>query len=135
MFNSLIDEFNSYVDSIKNIDMEQREYMGLTFEPKYMEHIPIPQYKVGTNYVPNDQLAYLHKGEAVVPKKFNSSEFFGEASAEELNLLSSINEQLVELNRKDTTINLDSENVARVVSNAQQRLTQRNGNRVFALQR
>ena len=30
-----------------------------------------PQYEQGTNYVPNDGLAYLHQGEAVVPKKYN----------------------------------------------------------------
>lgn len=32
-----------------------------------------PKYEKGTNYVPNDGLAYLHKGEAVVPKKYNYS--------------------------------------------------------------
>ena len=32
----------------------------------------IPSYDVGTNYVPNDGLAMLHKGEAVVPAKFNT---------------------------------------------------------------
>lgn len=37
----------------------------------------INSYAVGTNYVPEDQLAMLHKGEAVVPKKFNSAEYFG----------------------------------------------------------
>ena len=26
---------------------------------------------VGTNYVPNDQLAYIHQGEAIIPKKYN----------------------------------------------------------------
>ena len=31
----------------------------------------VPQYEQGTNYVPNDGLAYLHQGEAVVPKKYN----------------------------------------------------------------
>ena len=31
----------------------------------------IPQLAVGTNYVPEDTLAMIHKGEAVVPKKFN----------------------------------------------------------------
>ena len=31
----------------------------------------IPSLDVGTNYVPNDQLAMVHKGEAVIPKAFN----------------------------------------------------------------
>jgi len=31
----------------------------------------IPKLNVGTNYVAGDGLAYLHKGEAVVPKKYN----------------------------------------------------------------
>jgi len=30
-----------------------------------------PSYDVGTNYVPNDQLAYVHKGEAIIPAKYN----------------------------------------------------------------
>lgn len=36
----------------------------------------LASYDVGTSYVPNDQLAYIHQGEAVIPKKFNSSEYF-----------------------------------------------------------
>jgi Ca2+-binding EF-hand superfamily protein len=31
----------------------------------------VPQFAVGTNYVPNDMLAMLHEGEAVVPKAYN----------------------------------------------------------------
>ena len=31
----------------------------------------IGSFAVGTNYVPNDGLAYLHQGEAVIPKKYN----------------------------------------------------------------
>ena len=31
----------------------------------------IPKLATGTNYVPNDMLAMIHEGEAVVPKKFN----------------------------------------------------------------
>lgn len=32
----------------------------------------VPKYEKGTNYVPNDGLAYLHEGEAVIPKKYNT---------------------------------------------------------------
>jgi len=31
----------------------------------------IPSYAVGTNYVPNDQLAMIHKGEAIIPAAYN----------------------------------------------------------------
>lgn len=31
----------------------------------------IPRFAVGTNYVPNDMLAVIHQGEAVVPKAYN----------------------------------------------------------------
>ena len=36
-----------------------------------MSYIDIPGYATGTNYVPSDGLAYLHKGEAVIPAKYN----------------------------------------------------------------
>ena len=31
----------------------------------------VPSYDVGTNYVPNDQLAMVHQGEAIIPAKYN----------------------------------------------------------------
>ena len=36
-----------------------------------ISYIDIPGYATGTNYVPSDGLAYLHQGEAVIPKKYN----------------------------------------------------------------
>lgn len=33
----------------------------------------IPQLATGTNYVPQDMLAFIHEGEAVVPKKYNDN--------------------------------------------------------------
>lgn len=34
-------------------------------------------YAVGTKYVPNDQLAMVHKGEAIIPAKYNNPSTFG----------------------------------------------------------
>lgn len=60
----------------------------------------VPQLAVGTNYVPEDQLAYIHKGEAVVPKKFNSREYFGAGNEETNNLLQTLIEKVegIEIN-------------------------------------
>lgn len=43
----------------------------------------VPSMSVGTNYVPNDGLVYLHQGEAVIPKKYNQPYQPGALSPEE----------------------------------------------------
>lgn len=43
----------------------------------------VPSMAVGTNYVPNDGLVYLHQGEAVIPKKYNRPYEPGGMSSEE----------------------------------------------------
>lgn len=44
----------------------------------------LPSLDVGTNYVPNDMLAQIHQGEAVVPKEFNEDQFNNSAETNEL---------------------------------------------------
>lgn len=44
-------------------------------------------FDVGTNYVPSDNLAMVHKGEAIIPKKFNNKEFFSNMGNSETNEL------------------------------------------------
>lgn len=48
------------------LDLYRRGILGTTYAST-----AIPKYDVGTNYVEGDQLAMLHDGEAVVPKKYN----------------------------------------------------------------
>lgn len=40
-------------------------------------------FDVGTNYVPSDNLAMVHKGEAIIPKKFNNKEFLSKMGGNE----------------------------------------------------
>lgn len=44
-------------------------------------------FDVGTNYVPSDTLAMVHKGEAIIPKKFNNKEFLSNMGSDETNAL------------------------------------------------
>lgn len=51
----------------------------------------VPKYEQGTNYVPNDGLAYLHQGEAVIPKKYNQPYQQGLSVEEQLYMRQMIN--------------------------------------------
>lgn len=82
--------FTSFETSFKNMVGGVRTALGKPFSVKVetqlstitdkvrnaISNIFIKSYDVGTNYVPNDQLAYIHQGEAIVPKKFNDKQFF-----------------------------------------------------------
>lgn len=63
-------------DAIKNTGMtiaDANQYLGLsagTLEDEARK-LGLPIFDVGTNYVPSDTLAFVHKGEAVVPERFN----------------------------------------------------------------
>lgn len=70
---------NRVVDGVNALSSIVNEVPGVNIGKKSYIYISrfVPSYNVGTNYVPEDQLAMIHKGEAVVPKKFNSREYFG----------------------------------------------------------
>jgi phage-related protein len=74
----------------------------------------IPKLDVGTNYVPNDQLAMIHKGEAVIPKKFNNEEFFNNSNEETNSLL---RELITTLEEKDMNTYLDSKVIGKTAQN------------------
>ena len=58
---------NSEIESIQNDNTLSEEE-----KRRRIQNIRnMAMYAVGTNYVPNDGLAYLHQGEAVIPKKYN----------------------------------------------------------------
>lgn len=59
---------NNALNGLRNIDLwGWKPFNGL---PR-INTPQIPYLNVGTNYVPDDTLAMIHEGEAVIPKKFN----------------------------------------------------------------
>ena len=68
--NELIARLKDESNFKTNFDFQR--YQGIASYDAKLANARIPSYDVGTNYVPNDGLAMLHKGEAVVPAKFNT---------------------------------------------------------------
>lgn len=95
---------------------------------KKLSLLKIPRLDVGTNYVPEDQVAMIHKGEAVIPRKFNSAEYFSNINNnDETNaLLIEVNRNLLELIDKDTNLYVNGKQFAQATykdfKNEEQRL-------------
>ena len=69
LVNLVVDGVNQIISAINSVS----QYVGINIPkvPEVSIRRFVPKYETGTNYVPNDGLAYLHQGEAVVPKKYN----------------------------------------------------------------
>lgn len=77
----------------------------------------IPAYDVGTPYVPNDQLAMVHKGEAIIPKKFNNEQFFNSNNEETNALLIEVNQNLIELRNRPNVLEVNGKELAQATYN------------------
>lgn len=84
------------------------------FDVRLVNLSSIPMLDVGTNYVPNDMLAQIHKGEAVLPKAFNEDQF---ANTEETNELLRVLIEAVE--SKNFDVSLDGRSLTRTVTRYQ----------------
>lgn len=91
--NLIIGGINKLINGANKVKFDVPDWVPGLGGKKFGFNIPqIPRLNVGTNYVPEDQLAYIHKGEAVIPKKFNSKEYFGNGNEQTNTLL----EQVIE---------------------------------------
>lgn len=99
--NLIIRGINALISGANKISFDVPDWVPGIGGKKFGFNIPkIPLLNVGTNYVPEDQLAYIHKGEAVIPKKFNSQEYFGNGNEETNSLLQTLIEKVenIEIN-------------------------------------
>lgn len=98
LINLVVTGVNGIIGAVNKIASK----VGMTIPQASKVSIPrfVPKLAVGTNYVPEDQLAYIHKGEAVIPKKFNSQEYFGGSNDETNSLLQTLIEKVenIEIN-------------------------------------
>lgn len=97
MVNTLvIDGINAIIKGINKIG----KYVGFTIPvvPDFTIRRFKPQLDTGTGYVPQDMFAYIHQGEAVIPKEFNDKEYFGGTNEETNNLLELLIERVDNIN-------------------------------------
>lgn len=71
-FNKIGEGIKKAWEGLKELGRETGQKIGNFFSGNgWKTDAEIASYAVGTNYVPSDGLAYLHKGEAVIPAKYN----------------------------------------------------------------
>ena len=66
--------------------------------PSYEEYKKmVNSFDVGTNYVPNDQLALVHQGEAIIPKKYNKPYTPNNGSSQLYETINNMNQEISNL--------------------------------------
>ncbi len=122
--NLIIDGINALIGGLNKIKFDVPDWIPLIGGKKWGFNIPkIPKLAVGTNYVAQDGLAYLHKGEAVIPKKFNAPEFFGKVGNDDI--LNKLDKLIETIEEKDMNAYISSKaigNVSVAYQNQQKRI-------------
>lgn len=73
------------------------------------------KYDVGTNYIPNDQLAFVHKGEMIVPKKYNPATS-GIGTSNEM-VVAKLDQLITTLENKDMNAYISSSEIGQTATN------------------
>ena len=128
LINSITGGINVLIRGLNKISFDVPDWVPLIGGQKWGFNLPeIPKLNTGTNYVPQDTLAMIHKGEAVVPKEFNSQEFFGTGNDEVVNKL---DELIQALENKNMTVNISKQTIGQASVDYQRYENRRLGRRL-----
>jgi hypothetical protein len=95
--NLIIDGINALIGGLNKLKFDVPDWIPLIGGKKFGFNIPkIPKLNVGASEVLSDGLAYLHKGEGVVTKQFNSAPYVANSMNNDrvIELLSMLNDTL-----------------------------------------
>lgn len=85
---SPINKVISWINGALNFSYGGKTILGKQVIPPFSVNLgnlkSLPSLDVGTNFVPNDMLAMVHQGEAVVPKAFNEDQYNNSEETNEL---------------------------------------------------
>ena len=107
---NLMGGFGSMFSSPVNTGVLAGSGSGMPASVGGYQGINIPKLATGTNYVPADMLAIIHKGEAVVPAPFNNGG--GNASNIKIEL---VNQTGKEMKQKDGGMKFDGKNMIKTI--------------------
>lgn len=106
---------NNFANSIKNVF--GGVFKGTTSSISSLINKFLPSFDVGTNYVPNDMVAQIHKGEMIVPAKYNPITSGISGNQETTALLIELNRNILELSKKPTILNVNGKDLAQATYN------------------
>lgn len=77
----------------------------------------IPQFATGTNYVPNNMLAQIHEGEAIIPKAYNPAAG-GSGNSELIAEIRALREEVRQLQQSSSTTAVATKKTAAMIETA-----------------
>jgi len=87
---------------------------------KFARENGLPEFRIGTNYVPQDMVAKIHEGEAIVPKAYNPAAN-GSSNAQLLKAVQALEEKMAQMIDAQERGNESANSSARVLQGQQTR--------------
>ncbi|MDQ0091671.1 phage-related protein [Paenibacillus anaericanus] len=129
--NLIVDALNFMINSVNKVNIKIPDWVPGDLGGKELGlKIPnIPKLDVGTNFVARDGLAFLHEGEAVVPKKFNPAVAGINGGSDNREMVTVLNSILQTLRKGggDLILQVDSTTIGRVAANGINDIARRTG--------